>query len=208
MAGGKEPERRKAESRLRLWLYGSALAAVCFGGGVVTGAVLEGPRLLIRWVREPVESVAVAPQRPAEPGRLERVAELHGDGPPRSGPPSEPASPAAADEPDAPGDAQATAAGLLATLRESVDSRGAAPGATEASGSKRVVQVAASPRLDEVRELQNRLSAAGFDAFLGPPPAAGDGQHRVRVRPARGQSIDDLAAKLTASGYSTWITSE
>ena len=71
-----------------------------------------------------------------------------------------------------------------------------------------MVQIAASPLLAELREIQHKLGETGFDAFVSSQQTGESVRHRLRVRPAQGQGIDELAAELSARGFATWVTSE
>jgi cell division septation protein DedD len=215
-----------ASARARRWasvrrvFWGTSIALVGFALGVVAGSVLEGPRLLLEWLRGPVRSVEVARAEPdaVEAGSLEEVSKLHRPAVRR--PPAlraEPPPVAAARSPAAPAPAaRAPAAqpppdGVVAELRREVADRPPAPPAAPAAVAAPapgtpVVQVASTPDAAEAQRIVARLRAGGFDAFSVAGRANGAPTHRVRVRSGRGQTPSALAENLKAQGFDTWIT--
>jgi len=88
--------------------------------------------------------------------------------------------------------------------------RPSAAGRAASPGPARVVQVAASRHRDRAEALALQLGDAGFDAYvegLGAAQARGP-HYKVRVRPARGEAVTDLAERLRRSGREAWITSQ
>ena len=221
---------RKSPWRL---LWGTGIALLGFALGVVAGSVLEGPRLLLEWLRGPVRSVELAANEPAavETGGLREVSELHrpvrraaarpaerASEPPAlaaARPPEAPvAAPRAAPPPSAPRPAPAAtppaASGVVDGLKREVAARPPEPpAAPEPAAAERaaLVQVASTPDSAEAQRIVARLRASGFDAFsLAVRPNGTTTTHRVRVRAAKGQTPEALAERLKDQGFDTWIT--
>jgi cell division septation protein DedD len=70
------------------------------------------------------------------------------------------------------------------------------------------VQIAALPDLQEARRSVERLTAAGYPAFLSPTSVGQVSLYRVRVGPLKTRRLaEDVAGRLEHEGYPTpWIT--
>ena len=79
---------------------------------------------------------------------------------------------------------------------------------TRTSEAGRVVQVAASPRRDWADRLAAELRSEGYESYVSDDRAAEPRlRYKVGVRPADGESVEQLAARLRRSGRSGWIRS-
>jgi cell division septation protein DedD len=224
-AQGKRSSRSRRRGGLRRVLGGAGIALVGFAGGLVAGSVLEGPRLLVEWLRGPVRSVEVAALEPApvEMGPLREVSDLHRPASARSASrrtrpsaaaPQPSAPPATSETPAAPAPRPAVPAGnVLSDLRREVQERPkpappAAPAPAPAAQRPPVVQVASTPDPAEAQRIVARLRSSGFDAFSVAVRPGGTPTHRVRVRTAGGEAPSALADRLRAQGFETWITQD
>lgn len=160
----------------------AARAALVLAGGcigVVLGALLDAPRLLLASWLGPVSTVELDP----EPGpraelTLGEFEAIQRELPPVSAAVGAANGAAASDEP------------------------------ARARHSGAVVQVRAERERADAERLVRRLRQQGFDAFIS-GTRAGSGEHlRVRVVPAPDETVSELAERLDALGYDTWSTFE
>jgi cell division septation protein DedD len=235
---GRKRTSRGARSAASLWRLVSAagIALLGFAIGLVAGSVLEGPRLLIEWARGPSQGVelALADPRPVDTGPLSEVTELHEPDRPVVTRRIELPRPAREAEPEETGSRPGTAearpaeAAPAATrpvteeLRREIQARpvpaSAAPAAGPVAAPARppaaaaratpVVQVASTRDPAEARRIVARLRSSGFDVYSVAVSPNGSTTHRVRVRTKGGESPAQLADRLKAQGFETWITSD
>jgi cell division septation protein DedD len=207
---------------------GTGIALLGFAVGLVAGSLLEGPRLLIEWVRGPVRGIemASADPTPVETGPLPELSELHRRAPARPAAPR-PARKVEAEAPAAARPAPARNAPPIAApaapapppprevvdaLRREVEARAPAapapappaPGPAEQGAA--VIQVASTPDAAEAQRIVARLRSGGFDAFSIAVRPNGSTTHRVRVRASGNQTPAAVAERLRAQGFETWIT--
>jgi cell division septation protein DedD len=205
--------------------------------GVMLGATLDGPRLLVRRWTEEVK-VLELPRPSVEAPALEQFEKLQGSQPPlkpaselENQPPSKPTrpEPPPASVPQKQDDTrqqgrstQSTASAspspeqLIAEIQKrrevTAPIAGRPSGADPRSGadgrSGPTVQVAAYRDVSAAETLVRRLRRVGYDAYLSDRRADGPNQHRVRVQPPRGSSVKTLASTLEERGYGVWITRE
>jgi hypothetical protein len=64
---GRKGGSRSAQGTVRRWLAGFALLSLGAGVGVLLGAVLDGPRLLVRRWTEEVQTLELSRPRPEAP---------------------------------------------------------------------------------------------------------------------------------------------
>jgi cell division septation protein DedD len=214
----RKPRRRPATSAWR-FVSAAGIALLGFAIGLVAGSVLEGPRLLIEWARGPSQGVdlALADPAPVETGRL--LTELHE--PDRKQPAPQPVAPLAPREtkperaprsprPEAPA-AAAAAPDAESAVPPAVPSKpAAAPRGSPAVAPRGtpVVQVASTRDPAEARRISARLRSGGFDVYSVAVSPNGTTTHRVRVRTKPGETPAQLADRLKAQGFETWITSD
>ena len=197
-------------------LAGSGL--ILLGGciGLVLGALLDAPRLLLRRLQEPVQIIELEPAVGPIPGLA--VAPTDQDLPeyralqqaqPREAPPdvavpaARPAPKAEAPEPRAEDVISAIAA---RTPREPAPPAKLEP--TPSPGAGDVVQVGAFPDAGSAQRVVDRLKRLGFDSYRSERLGNGGSRHRVRVRPGGGRDAQRLAASLRERGFDVWITRE
>jgi cell division septation protein DedD len=227
-----DPEGRPARSRrrarraslsLRGCFYGSVLLGLGFSVGVVAGSLLEAPRALVERLQGPVQSVELdePPAAPVGDEPLEEFARLQGERPPSVAaarrdppapspavPPSVPVAAPPAPRPEFAEEVAAPEPAPSALASRTPPPASPAPEPEQETASGLIVQVAAPRELGEARRLERRLRAAGFDSFISNARRDGVQHYRVRVRPARGQPVRDLAARLEQRGFATWITQD
>lgn len=175
--------------------------------GLVAGALLETPRMVLRRLLEPKQTVIVKLNGPSpasvrlDQKQLEAFRDLQ-----RTKPEIE-STRAPARAPDV-----ASRPGLRLPASP-MEQRGrtetiAPPQAARPTPAGAVVQVAAytDPRMAE--ELMDRLRREGFHAYLSATRAPGGLHHRVRVRPGAGRDAAATAKLLRTQGHSIWITTE
>jgi hypothetical protein len=209
----------RARSPWRL-VSGTGIALVGFAVGLVAGSLLEGPRLLIEWLRGPVRGIemAAADSAPVETGPLPELSALHRRTPARPAAPrparkAEAEAPAAArpaparSAPPAAAPAASAAApprAVVDSLRREVEARPPGPAPPEQGAP--VIQVASTPDAAEAQRIVARLRSGGFDAFSIAVRPNGSTTHRVRVRASGNQTPAAVAERLRAQGFETWIT--
>jgi cell division septation protein DedD len=209
---GERP--RASTGGFRRLASGTGLLAVGTCVGIVVGTVWNVPELLIERLRRPVQIVELAPVDLPGPPDLPEFRSLQGRAPQRSA--VAPVAPAPRTAPakqrsPAPTPARPTraAAAPSQTSAQTVIagiSRRTTGGAPSPSG--KVVQVAAYTDARSAEALVRRLRERGYDSFVSSSVPQGKLRFRVRVRPARGQEVAQLAEALGASGYGVWITRE
>ncbi len=230
--------RRGGSRSSRRWIAGLGLLSLGAGVGVLLGAVLDGPRLLVRRWTEDVQTLELSRPKPeaasldefealqarAEPPKP--AARASRPAPANPAPPTPPhgagrARPAVA---SAPGNEPSCAEELIAELRRrAVEAPEPAakpppppppkPAAEEPSVGRElrsgpVVQVAAYREVEAAQTLVRRLRRAGYDAYLSDQRATGANKYRVRVQPPPGSPVNELAATLGDRGYGVWVTRE
>lgn len=219
-------------------LTGAALVVVGGCIGIVAGALLDAPRVLLHRLQGPVQTVEL----PTESTRVssddfEEFRALQDEKPPakpRARP--APARPAPALPPElarAPEKKPASAQLAVPAKRPAPAARAAAtpkrapapsaealirdiaarhespsPPAPASLQARPVVQVGAFADTRATDKVIDRLRAQGFDSYLSRKPAGGRYPHRVRVRPGGGSDANALAAELARRGYDVWITRE
>jgi len=218
-------KRRSARPRTATWLWraltAGGIALSGFAIGLVAGSVLEGPRLVIDWIRGPAKSVEIAlvDPSPVDSGPLSGVTDLHQPSrikaarraerqvpmvpatpqrtaeTPQSGPPRPPKTAEARPHAQPPASAAPAASAR-------------APAAAPAPRGTPVVQVASTRDPAEARRIAARLRSGGFDAYQVAVSPNGTTTHRVRVRTRRGETAAELADRLKAQGFETWVTTE
>lgn len=228
--------RRGGSRSARRWLAGLGLLSLGAGIGVLLGAVLDGPRLLVRRWTEEVQTLELSRPKPGAPSldefeALQARAPARPEGPKPAArvPDPAPATPARAvgQAPaavaSAPGSEPPSADELIAELRQrAVEAPEPAPAAKPPPPkpaaeeppveperrSGPVVQVAAYRELEAAQTLVRRLRRAGYDAYLSDLRATGSSKYRVRVQPPPGSPVKQLAATLADRGYGVWVTRE
>jgi cell division protein FtsN len=212
-----------AGAALRKFFVGSALVAVGVCLGIVLGTVWDLPELLLRRLLEAPRTVALTPPEPRaveEPlaafrelqskSRRKRSSEPVARAPaPRERPqpaerreqPAPAAVPAPTPAPASAPEAPSAADRALADVAARAVSR-------SAPGRQVVIQVASYTDQRSAEALVTRLRRSGFDSYLSHTKPEGETRYRVRVRPSGDTKPADLAGKLQASGFSTWITTE
>ena len=217
------PKRRGGATR---WL--SATGLLCFGAviGVLLGAILDGPRMLVRRWTEEVQ-VLELPTPTIESPSLDEFNALQAKTAPSPSPPPAPERQKQADPSQPVASAPTRSASpekLIAEIRERKAERVALPTSppeapseilpevrsvpTSAGRSGPVVQVAAFRDASAAETLVQRLRRAGYDAYLSDQRADGSNKYRVRVQPPAGGSVKKLAKTLEERGYGVWVTSE
>jgi cell division protein FtsN len=202
--------------------------------GVALGAILDGPRMLVRRWTEEVKVLELPRPSVAAPA-LEEYASLQTPEEPTADPPAVVEPPARREpEPERsaptrpePSRAPVREAGppspspeqLIAEIQQKRTAPVPKPRAsdpdpdpdpvpTSVGRSGAAVQVGAYRDADAAGTLVRRLRRAGFDAYLSDQRAEGPNKYRVRVQPAGGSSAKALAAALEERGYGVWITRE
>ncbi len=221
-------------SPTRSVLTGAVLVAAGGCVGIVAGALLDAPRVLLHRLQGPVQTVEL----PAESTRVssddfEEFRALQDNKPPaapRARPPEPKPAPAlppvAARRPAVkpasavvakPAVKPAPAARAVATPAPSAEAlirdiaarhESPSPPAPASLQPRAVVQVGAFAATPAADKAIARLRAQGFDSYLSKKPAGGRYPHRVRVRPGGGSDANALAAELARRGYDVWITRE
>jgi cell division septation protein DedD len=217
---------------VRTLTAGAALLAVGAMLGIVLGALMDAPRLLLHRLNEPVQTVEIGSDMPgvgATQGASEPVEELaqyealQEEAPPRRAPrrpaPTSPAPevakppPPKAPEPVAVAIAPMetpSAEALIEAIAEEHKSPappppGPAKSAAPASGP--VVQVGAFPDARSAGALVAQLQAQGFNSYLS-SNSTSRYPHRVRVRPGASGDATVLAGELERRGFEVWVTQE
>lgn len=225
MADAKSKRRRSASRMFRRLLTGGALIAVGGCIGVALGALLDGPRVLLRRLSEPVQSVELAPSPSATAGdeleefRALQVMETSAQPEPAPAPAILSRNPgpqagvghvAAAPGPSARAVSVEEVIAAIEERRASTRDRDppALPQPPLAATRHRVVQVAAYGDLPSAEALVQRLHVRGFDSYVSGTHPKGQARHRVRVRAREGETAEGIAAQLKARGYGVWITTE
>lgn len=211
-------------------LAGAAL--LLLGGciGLVLGALLDAPRILMRRLQEPVQTIQLEPdsepraaaaappaEQLAEYRALQKAQEQPASPAPaaktRPAPKSEPGpKPGSSDEPAGPRaedliDAIAARTERATPLPDEVPPpRARARAAPGLAGS--VVQVGAFPDAGSADRVVERLRRLGFDSYRSERAGNGGSRHRVRVRPSGGLDAAALAGRLRERGFDVWITRE
>ncbi|TDJ07035.1 MAG: SPOR domain-containing protein [Deltaproteobacteria bacterium] len=214
----------RAWARYRSWLAkglaASGLLSIGVCLGVVLGSVLDGPRLFVRRLTQPTESIELRPAATAlDLDLLPAFRELQRERlvPPPSPPPAAAPSPPAVAPPSPrpmarPEVAAAPVRRVPAPGTEVAERVIAEIAAREKSapktGPSEVVQVAAYTDRKGAEVLVGRLRKRGFDSYISDTQPKGSHRYRVRVRPPSGDSANQLAARLEAQGHGVWITKE
>ncbi|MBW2281449.1 MAG: hypothetical protein JRG82_11975, partial [Deltaproteobacteria bacterium] len=99
---GRKGGSRSAQGTVRRWLAGFALLSLGAGVGVLLGAVLDGPRLLVRRWTEEVQTLELSRPRPEAPSLDEFEALQTRAEPARPAPVRPPVPAPAASKPSAP----------------------------------------------------------------------------------------------------------
>lgn len=208
---------RASPGGFRRLASGTGLIAVGTCVGIVVGTVWNVPELLIERLRRPVQIVELAPVDLPGPADLPEFRSLQRRAPQRSAvapvAPAPRAAPAKqrSPAPSAPAPARPTRAAaapsqtsaqtVIADISRRTTGRVPSP-------SGKVVQVAAYTDARSAEALVRRLRERGYDSFVSSSVPQGRLRFRVRVRPAAGQEVAQLAEALGASGYGVWITRE
>ena len=172
----------------------AALVIVGVGTAIVVTATRLGTRSLSAAVMAPdinINGAAAASSSPGAPASVARVAETTAP----VAPAPVPRGPAAAAVPS--GSAKAsTPARIRAEDIETAD-----PDAYS-------VQIAAVPDLEQVHEALERLSAAGYPAYMTAKTVTHGEVYRVRVGPLKSREIAEaIARRLEREGYhAPWVT--
>lgn len=222
--------RARSRGGARRWLASAGLLGFGAVIGVMLGAILDGPRMLVRRWTEEVK-VLELPRPPVDAPALEEYASLQtpSEAPaapeppapasPRKDPPLPP-EPAPSPEPRAEEPRRERGPSPEALIAEIQKKRAAPkssppeadadsePVPTGSGRSGAVVQVAAYRDSGAAETLVRRLRRAGYDAYLSDRRADGPNKYRVRVQPPRGASVQSLATTLEERGYGVWITRE
>ena len=217
---------RKRRGGATRWL--SATGLLCFGAviGVLLGAILDGPRMLVRRWTEEVQ-VLELPTPKIESPTLDEFNALQAKTAPSPSLPPAPTPQKQADPSQPVASAPTRSASpekLIAEIRQRKAEPVALPTSppeaqpetppevrsvpTSAGRSGPVVQVAAFRDASAAETLVQRLRRAGYDAYLSDQRADGSNKYRVRVQPPPGGSVKKLAKTLEERGYGVWVTSE
>ncbi len=181
----------------------TAALLVAIGGsvGLVVGSVSNVPELLLTWLAHERTTVSLGvPSAPpaaempaAESTELREFPNLQKPAPRAPPPPAVAAPPPPASAPAAPNHE----AVIAAIERKRV----VAPAGP-------VVQIASYTDPRSADALVARLRRLGFDSYVSNTSPQGEPRFRVRVRPAPGEDPARIASKLSANGFSVWVTRE
>ncbi len=215
--------RRREFGSLRGVLVGTVLLVVGACLGIVAGSLLDGPRLLLRSLSQPVQSVDLAATlldestEEAGSGAAEDLTEFRAlqEGVPEAAPLE--AAPVAAAPERRPIESVASEEPRVETVIQEIAMRrgiGAPPAAAApaaprpAQPGEMVVQVGAFAERSPAEKLQERLRRMGFDAYLSERRPSGKFRFRVRVRPSQVVDAHSLASDLKARHFNVWVTRE
>jgi cell division septation protein DedD len=194
--------------------------------GIVIGSLLDGPRLFVRRLTEPIQRVEVRPtSTDAKPERLSAFRQLQSKRPAPSRQPVRKSQAPARVEKRAPAPArkprpekkppgaqrapatppntpeQQAAEQVIAEIKAQQEAK-------VATGSGKVAQVAAYAERRAAGALASRLAKDGFDAYVSRIQKQGQEHFRVRVRPKPGSSMATVVSRLKSKGLSVWVTTE
>ncbi len=172
---------------LRKVVSATALVSAGACAGLVLGALLDAPRLLLRSWLDPVQVVELqsAALSSADEVSLTEFAAIQREPLPAVG---------------------ASASHSMDRTPERSDP--AAGAATPVRRSGPVVQVRAYNERSAAEAFVGELRALGFDAFVSRTRPRSGSRLRVRIAPRSGEPVSRLAGRLEALGYETWTTSE
>jgi hypothetical protein len=184
-----EKRRRDREApgrRLRRALSATVLVSAGTCAGLVLGALLDAPRLLLRSWLGPVQAVEVESAAPSlvDEVHLTEFAAIQRETLPAVG---------------------ASASGSIDRTPKRSEPTSAA---TPVGRSGPVVQVRAYNERNAAEGLVAELRTLGFDAFISRTRPHSGSRLRVRIAPRSGEPVSRLAGRLEALGYETWTTSE
>ena len=220
--------RGRSRGGVQSWLARAGLLGFGAVIGVILGATLDGPRLLVRRWTEEVK-VLELPRPAVEAPSLEQFEKLQTSQPPtrsarkpQSQAPSKPTSPepptsspqkqANTSQPgrSTRGTASPSPEQLIAEIQKRREAPVPVPVPVPVVDGRSgpTVQVAAYRDVSAAETLVRRLRRAGYDAYLSGRRADGPNQYRVRVQPPGGSSVKTLATTLEERGYGVWITRE
>ena len=223
--------RSSRNGSVRTLTAGAALLLVGAMLGIVLGALMDAPRLLLHRLNEPVQTVDIgsdmpgvgATQEAGEPDELEQYQKLQEAAPPQRAPrrpaPTTPApqvaepAPPKAPEPVAiavaPKDTPTAEALIEAIAEEHKSPAPPAPNSAKsaAPASGPVVQVGAFPDARSAGALVGQLQAQGFNSYVS-SNSTSSYPHRVRVRPGASGDASELAGELKRRGFDVWVTQE
>ncbi len=183
----RQRDREGAGRGLRKVVSATALVSAGACAGLVLGALLDAPRLLLRSWLGPVQAVEVqsAAPSPADEVDLPEFAAIQRETLPAVG-----------------------ASASRSRDRTPERSEPATSAATSVRRSGPVVQVRAYNDRSAAEALVGELRVLGFDAFISWTRPRSGSRLRVRIAPRSEEPVSSLAGRLEALGYETWTTSE